>query len=81
MSLINKIIFKIYDNQLKDIDKKQENMTWDKDVMIEENLPYKEENDPLLTYDYIYEKSESKKENLPLIINIHGGAFLEEINR
>lgn len=75
MSLINKIIFKIYDNQLKDIDKKQENMTWDKDVMIEENLPYKEENDPLLTYDYIYEKCESKKENLPLIINIHGGAF------
>ena len=75
MSLINKIIFKIYDNQLKDVDKKQENMTWDEDVIIEENIPYKEGNDPLLMYDYIYKKDNPKKESLPLIINIHGGAF------
>ena len=84
MSLINKLVLGIYNNQLKDVDKKQEKMTWDGEVAIEKNIPYKEGNDNLCTYDYIYEKKEINPKALPLIINIHGGAFcggVEEINQ
>ena len=75
MSLINKLVLGIYNNQLKDVDNKQQNMTWDSEVAIEENIPYKEVNDNLCTYDYIYAKREVNPNALPLIINIHGGAF------
>ena len=75
MSLINKLVLKIYKNQLKDVDKKQIGLTWDKDIEIKENIPYVEGNDTLYTYDYIYEKNETNPSSLPLIINIHGGAF------
>ncbi len=30
MSLINKLVLKIYKNQLKDVDKKQIGLTWEK---------------------------------------------------
>lgn len=70
MKLIKKIIFKIYNAQLKSVDKKQKDLIWDKEVTIDENLPYKNSQDPLDTYDYIYLDKTS-----PLIINIHGGAF------
>ena len=40
-----------------------------------ENIPYQEGNDNLYTYDYIYAKKEENPQVLPLIINIHGGAF------
>lgn len=73
MSLINKIIFKIYDSQLKSVEKRQKDLTWDKDVQIEENIPYRKTRDILDTYDYIY--TEKNTENSPMIINIHGGAF------
>ena len=44
MSLINRLVLKIYNNQLKDVDKKQKNMTFDSEIVIEENIPYKEGN-------------------------------------
>ena len=75
MSLINKLVLGIYNNQLKDVDNKQQNMTWDNEVAIEENISYQEGNDNLYTYDYIYAKKEENPQSLPLIINIHGGAF------
>ena len=51
MSLINRLVLKIYNNQLKDVDKKQKNMTFDSEIVIEENIPYKEENGNLCTYE------------------------------
>ena len=53
MSLINKLVLGIYNNQLKDVDNKQQNMTWDNEVAIEENIPYQEGNDNLYTYDLL----------------------------
>ena len=43
MSLINKLVLGIYNNQLKDVDNKQQNMTWDNEVAIEENIHIKKE--------------------------------------
>lgn len=73
MGLINKIIFKIYDGQLKSVEEKQKELIWDNEVQIEENIPYRNTKDPLDTYDCIY--VEENKEKSPMIINIHGGAF------
>lgn len=75
MSLINKLVLKIYDNQLKDVENRQKDLTLDDTITINEDIPYVEGNDRLYTYDYIYEKHESNPSSLPLIINIHGGAF------
>lgn len=54
MNLINKIIFKIYDGQLKSVEEKQKELSWDEEVQIEENIPYRNTKDSLDTYDYIY---------------------------
>ncbi len=75
MSLINKLVLKIYDNQLKDVIKRQKDLTLTDEVIIKENIQYVEGNDNLYTYDYIYKKESDKLNELPLIINIHGGAF------
>lgn len=74
MSLINKIIFKIYDGQLKNVEEKQKELSWDEEVQIEENIPYRNTKDSLDTYDYIYVK-ENKETSLTMIINIDGGTF------
>ena len=40
MSLINKLVLKIYDNQLKDVENRQKDLTLDDNITINEDIPY-----------------------------------------
>ena len=75
MGLINKIIFKIYDGQLKSVEEKQKELIWDNEVQIEENILYRNTKDPLDTYDCIYVEENKAK----MLENISNGLALEKL--
>ena len=71
------ILYGICNFQIKQIEKKQQDLTLDTEkVILTRNQPYQENYSPYHLYDVYQPRAVADPFQLPLIISIHGGAFI-----
>ena len=71
------ILYSICNSQVKQIEKRQKDLALDTEaVILSRNQPYKEKYSPSHLYDVYQPRAIEDPFQLPLIITIHGGAFI-----